>query len=356
MKYKLRSSVSVVDIGNNYLEFFKTNTRKSIKIKVNSDVIKNIVTEFDGEKEVEEICEKYDVDPRSETFIKMIEFLKRKSILSNDKYVLDRYDYSKYRRVIHFIEDYAENDNELLNMWVNIRNSSVVIIGLGAVGTWVAMNLVQSGVKNIILVDNDEVEVSNLHRQYGYNESDLGRKKSTAIKERLMELDNEVVVKEVNAFLEEGLLEQIDGKIDLVINCADKPTVDETSRIVGKFCMNMNIPHIVGGGYNLHLSLIGQTIIPGETACVKCFEKQLEEINTLDGINIKRLNIKNRKIGSFGPMCTVIASMVGMEAIKVLSKKIRPDNINRRGDFNIYNMDIKYTDFEKLEDCEWCGK
>ena len=48
--------------------------------------------------------------------------------------------------------------------------------------------------------------------------------------------------------------------------------------------------------------------------------------------------------------------MVGMEAIKVLSGKIKPDNINRRGEFNIYDMGISYKDFDKLDDCEWCGE
>ena len=55
-------------------------------------------------------------------------------------------------------------------------------------------------------------------------------------------------------------------------------------------------------------------------------------------------------------MCTIIASMVGMEAIKVLSKSIIPANIDRRGEFDIYNMDIKYKSYDRRDDCEWCGK
>ena len=55
-------------------------------------------------------------------------------------------------------------------------------------------------------------------------------------------------------------------------------------------------------------------------------------------------------------MCAIISSMVGMEAIKVLSNSITPANLNRRGEFDILKMDIKYKNFEKIEDCEWCGK
>ena len=222
----------------------------------------------------------------------------------------------------------------LLEMWENIRNSTVVIIGLGAVGTWVAVTLVQSGVKHLILIDNDRVELSNLHRQYGYSERGIGRMKTSALAERLHQIEPEVSVREVNQFLD----------------------VDQTSEWVGKYCMKHHIPHIVGGGYNLHLSLIGPTILPYKTACYKCIDMQLQKINDIEGKSIKRLHTKNRKIGSFGPMCSLIASFVGMEAVKVLTKHITPDNINRRGEFDIYDMQLHYNTFDKLDDCPWCGE
>ena len=141
-----------------------------------------------------------------------------------------------------------------------------------------------------------------------------------------------------------------------MINCADKPNVDTTSLWIGEYGMKRDIPHIIGGGYNLHLSLIGQTIIPGKCACVMCFQKQLEEENKIDSSKVKKLMVQNRKVGSFAPMCSMIASMIGMEAIKVLSKNIIPANINRRGEFDIYSMDIQYKKYERRDDCEWCGK
>lgn len=353
--YKLRSSVSVVDLGNNVIEFFKTNTRTIIKLKTRNETIKNIVLAMNGETPIEEIAQKYEFDSNSANAKELISYLKRKSILANDALVKQTEDYSKYRRVIHFLEDFAESDEDMLEIWNNIRSARVVIIGVGAVGSWVAANLVQSGVKKIVLMDKDEVEMSNLHRQFGFNEEDIGKSKTGILRKRLLKFEPKAEIDTYNMNLEEGSLEKVNGSIDLIINCADKPSVDQTSKWVGLFCMKRNIPHIVGGGYNMHLSLIGQTIIPFKTACVNCFEKQLEEINSISGLNVKKLQVKNRKLGSFGPMCTIIASMIGMEALKVLSKKISPDNINRRGEFDIYNMSIKYRHFNKLDDCEWCG-
>lgn len=355
MEYRLRPSVSVVDLGDNILEFFKTNTRKSIKIRINNDLIKRVVLSLDGNSSVEQLSERYKFDPKATSTTLFFSYLKEKAILANDYYVRQRSDYIKYRRVIHFLEDFSKSDEDLLEIWNNIRNARVTIIGVGAVGSWVAANLVQSGVKNLVLVDDDRIELSNLHRQFGYTESDIGKDKITVLKERLMSYEKEANIYEYHLRLDKSALNKIEGPIDLVINCADKPTVDQTSEWVGEFCMKKRIPHIVGGGYNLHLSLIGQTILPFQTACVNCFKKQLEEANSFDGTKVKKLNIKNRNIGSFGPMCTVIASMIGMEAIKVLSKRIQPDNINRRGEFNIYDMDIKYTNYSRLSTCAWCG-
>ena len=356
MSNKLRSSVSVVNLGNNVLELFKTNTRKAIHLRTNDDLIERIVLSMDGNTSDNEIGARFGIDIESEEYKNLISYLKRRAVLSNDSLVVTRDDYPKYRRVIHFIEDYSDSDESLLEMWENIRHSTVIIIGLGAVGTWAAVNLVQSGVKKLILIDNDVVDITNLHRQFGFYEKDLGKKKTSVLANKLMQIEGNVHIREINTFLDERTLSQyITEPVDLVINCADKPSVDQTSEWVGKYCMEHGIPHIVGGGYNLHLSLVGQTILPGKTACYKCFDIQLKAINDIEGTSIKRLNTKNRKIGSFGPMCSIVASFIGMEAIKVLSKRIPPDNVNRRGEFDIFEMQLKYNQFNKLEDCPWCG-
>lgn len=80
--------------------------------------------------------------------------------------------------------------------------------------------------------------------------------------------------------------------------------------------------------------------MPGKSACVKCFEKILDEENKIDSSKVKKLAVKNRKIGSFVPTCSIIANLIVMEAVKILSGKILPANINRRGEFNIFDMNI----------------
>ena len=344
MKPKLSSTTSVVKISDNVLEFFKTNTREQVRIKVEDDTIMNIVLSLDGNKDLSTISEENEI--RYDSLVSLISYLDKKGILDHVDPKSDFDSYASFRRVIHFLSDFSVSHEELLEMWNKIRNSTVLIVGLGAVGSWIACNLVQSGVKNIILMDGDIVDISNLHRQFGYRENDVGLKKADVLEKRLKEYKSDINIIKNYSFLDEKALSQFDEySINLIINCADKPTVDMTSLWVGEYGMKRNIPHIVGGGYNLHLSLIGQTVIPHKSACVKCFQMQLEEENRIDPKRVKKLAVKNRKIGSFGPMCSLIASMIGMEAIKILSGCTEPANINRRGEFDIYTMDITYHEF-----------
>lgn len=354
MNPKLNSTISVVKISDTILEFFKTNTRQQLHIKVQDDTIMNIVSELDGSKGIEQIA--FENNVKSNDLETLFDYLRKNGILDNVENKDEFDEYEKFRRTIHFIADYSSSHKNLLDMWNNIRNSTVLIIGLGAVGSWVACDLVQSGVKNIILMDADVVDISNLHRQFGYMENDIGRYKTDVLEARLKNYCNNIKVIKKEQLLDEKSLRVFDNyKIDLIVNCADKPNVDTTSLWVGEYAMKRGIPHIIGGGYNLHLSLIGQTVIPGHSACVNCFKKKLEEENNIDPNKVKKLAVKNRKVGSFGPMCSMIASMIGMEAIKILTKFIQPSNINRRGEFDIYTMDIKYRQYERRCDCEWCG-
>lgn len=356
MKLKLRSSISVVDRKDNIVEFFKTNTREQVLIRSFHPILKSFILEMDGTFTLDEYINKNGLEEIKQELGDFVEFLHKKGILSNAIEV-DLKDYNKYRRIIHFIEDYSISPEHLNEMWNNIRNGKVVIIGLGAVGTWVAVNLVQLGLQNLTLIDNDVVDITNLHRQLGYSETDIGKHKSVVLKDKLLKMNSNLNIEIIPEFLNGNLLNRVGlGNVDLIINCADTPNVDTTSLWVGEYCMTKNIPHIVGGGYNMHLSLIGQTVIPYESACVKCFEIQLKELNKIDPNSVKKLVVKNRKVGSFGPMCAIIASFVGMEALKVLTKHIKPANINRRGEFNVYDMDIKYKEFKMVENCPWCRK
>ncbi|WP_170972275.1 HesA/MoeB/ThiF family protein [Bacillus yapensis] len=355
-KPKVRSSVSSVVHDINTIEFFLTNTRRQVIMKVPNQNVINLILSLDGTRGIDEICQEYELDILAKkNMINMLKFLERKNVIIDADKEWYKEDYQRFRRVLNFIEDYVSVYDEKIHAWNNIRSSHVVIVGLGAVGTWVTYQLAQSGVKKFTLIDADIVEITNLHRQIGFTLDDVGENKIDIVQRNLHEIDSEISVEKVYKYINESGIEEFAKEASLVINCADKPTVDQTTLWIGESCMKYGVPHIIAGGYNLHLSLIGQTILPFQSACVKCFETKLNEINKIDISNIRKLHIENRKIGSFGPLCAISASIAAMEAIKVLSKVILPANINRRGEFDIYSMNISYMDISHDDNCEWCG-
>lgn len=354
MNPRLSPSVSVVPLGVGVVEFFKTNTRQQVRLRTPDDTILHIVNGLDGTKDASEIATEHGAT--SQSVARLLSYLERNGILDNVEPSSDFDAYEVFRRPVSFLQDFSASHEHLVRMWDALRSARVVVVGLGAVGSWVACCLVQTGVRRLVLVDPDVVELSNLHRQLGYRTSDVGRPKVDALSDALMRCRPDLDIERCPVELSEESLERIEGGVDLVINCADKPTVDQTSKWVGGYCMPRGIPHIVGGGYNLHLSLIGQTVIPGRTACVRCFERQLERDNEIDPTRVKKLQVPNRKVGSLGPLCALNASMVAMEAVKVLTGCTDPANANRRGEFDITTMAVSYTAYERLDDCDWCGE
>ncbi len=353
-RLKLRPSVAVTsNLG--LTEFFLSNIRKTIALQMKEDVV-NLLFELDGEKTLTEwFGEKGFLAEEQSDFIQLLAYLNSNCVLIKQDELYNN-DYEVYPRVFTLLEDFYSSQSEVNCAYDKIRTSFVMIIGLGSVGTWVAQSLLMSGVKNFIFVDADTVELSNLHRQCGFSEKQIGQKKVDAFSSRLKEMTGDVNIERVYDMLTHRFFKEHSfQKIDLIINCADYPTVDETSRIVGEFAMQNGIPHVIGGGYNLHQSLIGEVIMPGKTACLECFRMNLDDLNEIDTSNIKKLENKNRKIGSFPPLSALSASITTNESFKVLAGLSNLVMSNNRTEFRMQSLNFVNMEMKRRNDCKWCG-
>lgn len=354
-KLRLRQSVGIVT-SQNLVEFFKANIRSNLSLKMRSEGIVDFLKNFNGQSSIQDI-----VDKNHELDINQVQNLAG-MLLENYVLIEQNCEYSDEiksvnYRLINLLEDYFHSTNEVLNSIKRIKESTVVIFGLGAVGSYVALYLAKIGVGSFVFVDPDVVEISNLHRQ-SFVEADLGHYKATQLAKRVRDINSTASVKSIIKPLGENFFdeEEIGDEINLIINCADEPSVDFTSRIVSKYAMKRNIPHIVGGGYNLHLTLTGQTIIPYKTACFKCFEMTLEAINGVEFNNVKRLHRENRKLGSFSPLSGISASLAALDSFKLLAGADKfLQQINRRVEFSAKHRKFNILDIPRRLDCPWCG-
>lgn len=166
----------------------------------------------------------------------------------------------RYSRQVRFAPFGAEGQEGL-------AQSSVLIVGAGALGTGIAETLVRCGVGKIILADRDYVEWSNLQRQQLFTEVDAIERmpKAAAAQSRLQQINSEVVIEAYVIDVRAEELEGLVSGVDLIMDGTDN---FDTRLIINDMAQKHGIPWIYGacvGSYG-----ITYTILPGETPCLHC--------------------------------------------------------------------------------------
>lgn len=137
-----------------------------------------------------------------------------------------------------------------------LRTSTVLIIGLGGVGGYALESIVRSGIENLIIVDADIIESSNLNRQLISLHSTIGMKKVDAFEKRILDINPKAKIKKIDKFINEDNINILfEQKIDYLIDACD--TIP-TKKLIIKECIKKNIPMIscMGMGRKLNISKV----------------------------------------------------------------------------------------------------
>ena len=133
-----------------------------------------------------------------------------------------------------------------------LKNSSIIIFGVGGVGSYAAEAIARSGVGEITLVDYDEVCITNINRQIHALKSSIGKRKVDIMKERIAEINSTINVKTVNIQYDSDSHNQIfDKKYDFVIDAIDMVS---SKLLLAEWCYKNNIKIIssMGTGNKFH--------------------------------------------------------------------------------------------------------
>lgn len=142
-----------------------------------------------------------------------------------------------------------------------IREKTVLVVGVGGVGGYAVESLVRSGIENIIIIDYDIIDISNLNRQIIATLDNIGKKKTEVMKERINSINPDCHVKVIDKKLDENNVYEIfESKIDYVIDACD--TVKVKEKLILE-CLKRNIKQIscMGTGNKLDPSLLKITDI-----------------------------------------------------------------------------------------------
>lgn len=103
-----------------------------------------------------------------------------------------------------------------------VQNKTILIVGIGGVGSYAVESLARLGIHNLILVDGDTVDISNINRQIIALHSTIGRFKVDVMKERILDINPECNVEVVSEFLKkETVAKLFQRKIDYIVDACD---------------------------------------------------------------------------------------------------------------------------------------
>lgn len=156
-----------------------------------------------------------------------------------------------------------------------LESARIAIVGLGGTGSNVLQGLAQMGVRNYFLLDPDVVEPSNLNRQPIYDQQSIGTDKVVVAGEWMRSFYTDTRLTSAALTIESESAAQAIREFapDLIINCADQPSVESTTNhCLGLSTPNAPTPVLVAGGYFLMNTFAGPFIVPGRTACLTCNE------------------------------------------------------------------------------------
>lgn len=186
-----------------------------------------------------------------------------------------------------------------------IENSSVVIIGAGALGSSSAEMLARAGVGKITIVDRDYVEWSNLQRQHLFVEEHAEKRfpKAAAAKQRLEEINSQITIESLISDVHGLNIEEMIKGHDLILDATDN---FEIRLIANDAAVKHNIPFIMGACVASYGTTF--TVIPGETPCLHCLLNHLP----VDGMTCET-------VGVISPVVQMVTASQVTQALKILT-------------------------------------
>ncbi|MGO2337308.1 HesA/MoeB/ThiF family protein [Providencia sp.] len=184
-----------------------------------------------------------------------------------------------------------------------LKNSKVLIVGLGGLGSPASLYLAGAGVGEIWLADHDELHVSNLQRQMLYNTDDISKSKAQLAAHRLNQLNPLIKTHVLQKKLDIDTLIPLVAQVDLVLDCCDNMA---TRHAVNMACVKTNKILISGSAVGFG----GQLMVfepPFSSGCYACLYPENEEPQR-----------NCRTAGVLGPVVGIIGTLQALEAIKLL--------------------------------------
>lgn len=222
-----------------------------------------------------------------------------------------------------------------------LLDASVLVLGLGGLGSAAALYLAASGVGRMVLADGDRVELSNLQRQVLHATPDLGRRKSASAAAAIRALNPGVQTVEIDARLDEAALDRWVPTVSLVLDCSDNYA---TRYAVNRACFRHARPLVSAAAIRWEAQLCVFDPSDSASPCYRCLypdeDAQSDESCTGNGVA--------------SPVVGMVGVLQALQAIKYLAG-VGDRLIGELLVFDGLGMDWHRLRVRRRADCAVCG-
>ena len=180
-----------------------------------------------------------------------------------------------------------------------LAESTAAVIGCGGLGAPVLTSLALAGVGKLRLIDHDRIGLSNLNRQFLYEESELDKEKCERAADFLRRRNSGIVLETVCERLTEENAGRLLSRVDVIVDCVDRV---ETRRHAGRAARRLSVPLVEGGVHGFYGFVL--SVLPGKSACLECVTAQEAE--------------ERGPVPAVGAVAGVIGSLQAVECMKIL--------------------------------------
>ena len=212
-----------------------------------------------------------------------------------------------------------------------IKNAKVLIVGAGGLGCPVAEFLTRAGVGVIGIIDNDFVNLSNIHRQSLYDISDIKKSKVKCVKKKLKKINPKTLVRTYNFRLTEKNFDKLINLYDFIVDGSDN---FKTKFLINDYALKFKKFLTVGAINKFDGHIFTYNFEKKNTPCLRCF---FQEENISDEI----LNCEYD--GVLGTVAGIIGTLQANEVLKQIL------NIGKGLDGQILILDLLNLNFRKAK-------
>ena len=215
-----------------------------------------------------------------------------------------------------------------------ILSSKILVVGVGGLGCPAAENLVRAGVGTIGLIDNDIVNLSNIHRQSLFNSKDVKKLKVNVAAKKLKEINSLIKIKTYNSRLDKNNIQKIIKNYELVIDGTDN---FKTKFLINDYCIKYKKKLITGAISKFDGHIFTFDFNDRKTASLKNFYQE-------KGVSDDILNCEFD--GVIGTTASIVGAIQANEALKMIME-IGQNLKNQILIIDLLNLNFRKVKFKK---------